>query len=165
MFVYSFRASTLKFVGVVLLSTVLLIGLLTLIPSHAPTAASLMYSGVSKINFSKVKTNEDRIAFLSQFGWTVDSTPVEEKEVTIPDEFDRVFTAYNDLQKQQGLDLSRYRRKKVMRYTYSITNYPDYNGTVYANVLVYRNNVIGGDVCSADVNGFIKGFDGIVSIP
>ena len=116
MFVYSFRASTLKFVGVVLLSTVLLIGLLTLIPSHAPTAASLMYSGVSKINFSKVKTNEDRIAFLSQFGWTVDSTPVEEKEVTIPDEFDRVFTAYNDLQKQQGLDLSRYRRKKVMRY-------------------------------------------------
>jgi hypothetical protein len=31
---------------------------------------------------------------------------------------------------------------------------------VLANVLVYRNRVIGGDVCSADVTGFVVGFDG-----
>ena len=40
-----------------------------------------------------------------------------------------------------------------------MTNYPDYEGTVYANVLVYRNRVIGGDICSADVSGFVHGFE------
>ena len=46
-----------------------------------------------------------------------------------------------------------------MRYTYEVTNYPDAQGTVYANILIYRNKVIGGDVCSADVTGFIHGFE------
>ena len=85
--------------------------------------------------------------------------PVEVKTVTIPSEFDKVFAAYNELQKEQGLNLSKFKNKEVTRYTFSVTNYPDYDGTVYANVLVYRNRVIGGDVCSADVNGFIHGFE------
>ena len=46
-----------------------------------------------------------------------------------------------------------------MRYTYEITNYPDYKGTVYANLIVYRDRIIGGDICTADVNGFIHGFE------
>ena len=45
------------------------------------------------------------------------------------------------------------------RYTYKITNYPNYTGDVYAKILVYKNKVIGGDVCSADANGFIHGLD------
>lgn len=65
----------------------------------------------------------------------------------------------------QGLDLSKYKRKDVTRYTYKITNYPDYDGTVYANILVYRGKVIGGDICSADVNGFVRGFDGKTKLP
>ena len=46
-----------------------------------------------------------------------------------------------------------------MRYTYEITNYTDSSERVYANIIVYRNNVIGGDVCSANVGGFIHGFE------
>ena len=46
-----------------------------------------------------------------------------------------------------------------MRYTFTVTNYPSYEETVYANVLVYRNRVIGGDICSADVSGFVHGFE------
>ena len=46
-----------------------------------------------------------------------------------------------------------------MRYTYEVTNYEGAEGTVYANILVYRNRVIGGDICSADVTGFIHGFE------
>ena len=57
------------------------------------------------------------------------------------------------------MNLSGYKKKSVRRYTYVIENYPDYEGTVYANVLVYRGKVIGGDVCSADVDGFIHGFE------
>jgi hypothetical protein len=85
--------------------------------------------------------------------------------VTIPGEFDKVFVGYNELQKQQGLDLSQYKRKDVTRYTYKITNYKDYNGTVYANLLIYRGRVIGGDICSADVNGFVSGFDSKAKLP
>jgi hypothetical protein len=46
-----------------------------------------------------------------------------------------------------------------MRYTYALTNYPDYEGEVYVNILVYRNTVIAGDVCSADINGFVHGLE------
>ena len=57
------------------------------------------------------------------------------------------------------MDLSKYKKKTVTRYTFVVTDYEGYEGTVYANVLVYRNRVIGGDICSADVNGFIHGFE------
>ena len=67
--------------------------------------------------------------------------------------------SYNDLQKAQGLDLSEYKGKSAMRYTYEITNYPDYDGTVYANIIVYKNRVIGGDICSSGTQGFIQGFE------
>lgn len=165
MFVFSIKASTLKIAAVVCASVVALVVLLTMIPINEPTAASLMYSESASYNFSGVKSNDDRIAFLSQFGWEVESVPIEEAKVTIPSEFDKVFVGYNELQKQQGLDLSKYKNKDVMRYTYKITNYPDYEGTVYANILVYRGKVIGGDVCTADVNGFVLTLDGKNKLP
>lgn len=166
MFIISLKASTLKLLGVITASVVALVVLLSMIPTYEPTAASLMYSDVGSYNYSQIKTNEDRVAFLKQFGWEVNTTPIEEEEeVTIPSEFDKVFIGYNELQKQQGLDLSKYKRKDVTRYTYEVTNYPDYEGKVYANILVYRGKVIGGDICSADVNGFVVSFDGKVKLP
>jgi hypothetical protein len=165
MFVYSLKASTLKLVGVISVSVIALVILLTMIPTFEPTAASLMYSETPSYQYSKIKTNEDRLSFLKQFGWEAEATPVEEVTVTIPGEFDKVFVGYNELQKQQGLDLSQYKRKDVTRYTYKIINYKDYNGTVYANLLIYRGRVIGGDICSADVNGFVSGFDSKAKLP
>ncbi len=165
MFVFSMKASTLKLIGVICISVAALVVLLTMIPAFEPTAASLMYSSASSYNYSKINTNDDRLRFLGQFGWSAESTPIEEEQVTIPGEFDKVFVTYNELQKQQGLDLSRYKRKDATRYTYKLTNYKDYEGTVYANILVYRGRVIGGDICSADVNGFVVGFDGKAKLP
>lgn len=164
MFVYSMKASTLKLVAVIAVSIAALAVLLNMIPTYQPTSASLMYTDTVKYTYSGVKTNDDRLAFLSQFGWEVEPTP-EEQNVTIPGEFDRVFVSYNELQKQQGLDLSKYKRKDVTRYTYRVTNFPDYDGAVLANVLVYRGRVIGGDICTADVSGFVQGFDGKVRLP
>ena len=68
--------------------------------------------------------------------------------------------SYNELQRNQGLDLSKYRGREVKRYTYKVKNFPDYSGTVMANVIIYKNRVIGGDLCSSDVTGFICGFEG-----
>ncbi len=156
MFICSMRASTLKFFGVVSVALVALIVLITMVPAY--DADATMYETVS-YTYEKVKNDDDVERFLTQFGWQVGAQPHETAEVIIPAEFDKIFTAYNEIQKQQGLNLSGYKRKTVKRYTYVIENYPDYEGTVYANVLVYRNKVIGGDVCSADVEGFIHGFE------
>ena len=156
MFVYTMRAGTLKFFAVVGAALALLITLIVLIPTYGadtPTAEEVTYS------YGKIKASDDVERFLAQFGWQVDDEPLEEVKVTLPDEFDKVFTAYNEIQRRQGLNLSPYKRKTVTRYTYTVTNYEGYNGKVYANVLVYKNRVIGGDVCSADTSGFIHGFE------
>ena len=160
MFVYSLKASTLKFFAVVCVAITALITMIAFIPEYDAGELGYITSGKEQeIRYDKITTNEDRVNFLAQFGWKVKSEPIENKEVTIPKEFDKIFTGYNEIQKRQGLDLSRYKNKNVERYTYEITNYPGETGRVYANVLVYRNKVIGGDVCSADVNGFIHGFE------
>ncbi len=165
MFVFSIKASTLKIGAVVCTSVVALVILLTLIPVNEPTAASLMYSPVGSYVYTGVKTNDDRLTFLKQFGWEADKAPVSETSVTIPSEFDKVFVGYNELQKQQGLDLTKYKTKDVTRYTYRITNYKDYNGTVYANIIIYRGKVIGGDICTADLDGFVLTLDGKTKLP
>ena len=154
MFIYTLRGSTVKFICILLLCAIALVAVVALIPTYHPTALS----ADTNISFENVKTGEERIRFLSQFGWQVDPTPIQETTVTIPAEFDKVFLAYNNIQQQQGLDLGSYQKKTVERYTYTVTNYPDYAGKVYANILVYRGRVIGGDVCAADVSGFIHGF-------
>ena len=81
-------------------------------------------------------------------------------EVIIPAEFDDVYEKYNELQKEQGFDLSLYASKRVKRWTYEITNYTGYENTgfIHANILVYDGKVIGGDVCSTELNGFMHGF-------
>ncbi len=159
MFVYSMRGSTLKFFGVTSLALVALVTLLVFIPTAEPAISDGVIDAVENVRFDKIKSADDRIEFLRQFGWEVDAVPVEEVEVTIPAEFDKVYQSYNELQKKQGFDLTKYLKKDVMRYTYRITNYPDYDGEVYVNFLIHKNKVIGGDVCSADANGFIHGLD------
>lgn len=158
MFIYSLKASTIKFFAVVCVALATLITLIAFIPVAA-TDSSLSAAKDVEIDYSGIKTNDDRIKFLSQFGWEVKPDAVESIEVTIPEKFDKIFTAYNEIQKRQGLDLTKYKKKNVQRYTYEITNYDGYDGTVYANILVYRNKVIGGDVCSADVKGFMHGLE------
>ncbi len=157
MFVYSMKASSLKFFTVIAAALIALVSLIFLFPDGVaiPTTAAISEKTAS-INYEKIKSNDDRIKFLSQFGWEVDGTAIEESEITIPAEFDRIMNGYNQIQKQQGLDLEKYKKKTAMRYTYKVKNYPGYDGDVYANIVVYRNRVIAGDVCSADVTGFIS---------
>ena len=158
MFIYSIKAQTLKFFSIVALSLATLLILVAFIPTYEPTVINTLYTETANVNFSKIKTNDDRIDFLEQFGWTVNENAVDEKTVTIPKEFDKIMLSYNEFQRQMGLDLAKYKGKEVTRYTYEITNYPEYEGKVYANMLIYRNKVIGGDVCSADAKGFLQGF-------
>ena len=154
MFICSVRAGTLKFLGAVLLSLALFLAILVLVePGVTATGAEAQ----EVVNYSGIRTDADRITFLSSFGWEVSPTPTEEVSFLLPAEFDRVLAGYNEIQKDQGLDLSRYKNKKVTRYTYEVKNYEGYEGKVYVNLIMYKNRIVAADVTSADPYGFVHG--------
>lgn len=105
-----------------------------------------------------VSTRQERIKFLAQFGWNVESEEVEICQIRIPNYFNEVFENYNKIQLEQGLDLSNYMGKICKRFTYKICNYPDVSNEVFADLLILNNKVIGGDICSSEKGGFIHGF-------
>ncbi|MBQ7319587.1 MAG: DUF4830 domain-containing protein [Clostridia bacterium] len=164
MFVYSVRATTIKFFAVICVALATLITVIAVLPTAVEDTAQVGADGegeaVQVISYEKVKSAEDAARFLAQFGWEVNVSDVEEVGAKLPATFDKILTAYNELQMRQGLNLSKYKNKEITRYTFEVNNYPGADGPVLANVLVYRNRVIGGDLCSADVTGFVTGFDG-----
>ncbi len=113
-----------------------------------PTAATL----------PPADSNDGRVQFLSSLGWEVTVSPVESMQIRIPRESSEVFDRYNDLQKSQGFDLSRYAGKTVMRYVYQINNYPGATEPVYASILVSKDEIIGGDITDTAPGGKIQGF-------
>ena len=157
MFVWSVRASSLKFLAGAFLCVFIIAAMIVIIPSKDKADSSVL---ASSMNYEGITDESKVVEFIESFGWKVEAEPEEVALVTIPDEFDKVFVNYNEIQKRQGLDLSSYKRKTVKRYTYSVTNYKDYEGKVLINVIVYRNRVIGGDICSAAPDGFVFGFEG-----
>ena len=105
-----------------------------------------------------VSSNDDRVNFLSGFGWEVTNSPVQTGQVRIPEQTSEVFERYNALQKSQGYDLSAYEGQTVMRYVYQVNNYPGATEPVYATVLISKNLVIGGDITDTAAKGVIRGF-------
>ena len=104
--------------------------------------------------------NEQRIDFLKQFGWEVEQEPVSIEEIVIPQQFNQVYERYNELQKTQGMDLTKYAGKTVKKVVYQITNYQRQYTIVHATLLIYHDKVIGGDISSAELDGFMYGFMG-----
>ena len=105
-----------------------------------------------------VSSNDGRVQFLKDFGWDVTTSPVESSQVKIPASGSQVFDRYNALQKNQGYDLTQFAGKNVMRYVYKINNYPNATDPVYATLLVYKNQVIGGDITDTGPKGKIHSF-------
>ncbi|MDP4120258.1 MAG: DUF4830 domain-containing protein [Bacillota bacterium] len=122
------------------------------VKSTAVTASERHYS-------LKAPDDAARVSFLNKFGWKVSSKPTEITTVKIPEEFNKVYENYNKIQQQQGLDLSKYKGIEITRYTYKVLNYPGEPDTVNANLLVYKGCVIGGDISSVRLDGFIQGFE------
>ncbi len=106
-----------------------------------------------------VSGNDSRIQLLKDMGWEVNETPAQSGQVRIPADSEQVFDRYNALQKSQGYDLSQYAGKTVMRYVYQVNNYPDATDPVYATLLVYKNQVIGGDITNTAAKGVIQGLE------
>ncbi len=104
---------------------------------------------------TEVTSNEDRLAYLSACGCTAEPEPVQTQEVSIPKEFNEVFTRYNELQKAQGFDLSDYAGKRARRYVYQLVDHPD--GTdVHATLIVCQDRVIAADLSCTEGEGFMR---------
>ncbi len=104
-----------------------------------------------------ISNNDARVKFLTDQGWQVNASPVESGQVRIPTEQSQIYEQYNALQKSQGYDLSPYGGKAVMRYVYKVTNFPGSTQPVYATLLVYKNQIIGGDITDTSAKGVIRG--------
>ncbi|MEG1460266.1 MAG: DUF4830 domain-containing protein [Oscillospiraceae bacterium] len=115
------------------------------------------FGGHGEGKTAKVKCGEDGAAFLESLGWEVSRAPLEEHEAVIPQKFSNVYSAYNELQIAQGYDLSKYSGLSVTIYTYAVKNYAGFNGEVVADLYVLNYEVIGGDVHSLALDGFMHG--------
>lgn len=104
-----------------------------------------------------VKSNQDRVDYLSAYGWQVSEDPIATQELLIPEDMDESYSEYLALQNGQGFDLQKYAGKRVKRYTYEVFNYPTGEAGVQANLLICKNAVIGGEVLSPQLDGFLHG--------
>ena len=146
MFVLTFKWNK-KIALLVIAAAVVLLGAIILALGHGDS------SGASVT----VKTNEDRVKFLQSLGWELEPSPISETYVVIPKEFSEIYETYNRLQLEQGYDLSRYCGLEATIYTYSVTNYSGYVGKVVADLYVLNYEVVGGDVHSLALDGFMHG--------
>ena len=152
MFIYSVRASSLRFFAILFLS----IAALTALVLFGASDARAMSASSETVDFSGIKTNEDRLKFISQFVSGVSGEPTESVKFSMPENFDRIMLSYNEIQKSQGLDITKYKNKKVTRYTYELEKWGEDEIPVYINLIVYRNKIIACDISSKDPTGFVK---------
>lgn len=157
MFVISLKSDIVKRLSLVAIVAVFAVigGIVAVSTNEVATVGN--FSDVSL----KGSTHQERAAFFGNFGWMISDEPTEIKETVIPEEFDATYERYNTLQKEQNLDLEKYKGKRVKSWSYDILNYPGYEdseGIIKGNLLTYEGKIIGGDICSVELGGFMHGF-------
>jgi len=153
MFVYTAKMDKKKLLVAVLLIIAVAAAVLILLVMHGAAAVETLSTS------AVVKTNKQRVEYLNDLGWEVAEDPIEEQTIVVPEEFSTVYKEYNELQKQQGFDLTKYSGAEAKRYTYSIENYPGVEDQVVADIIVYRGRVIAGDIQSVALDGFMQTLD------
>ncbi len=140
------KSLTRKQLAVVIVLAAALLALLVLLCSG---------NGILSAHYNVV-TTEGRVNYLAALGWEADAASETVQEITLPREFDGVFADYNALQRQQGFDLAPYAGLPCTIYTYRVTNYGG-DDTVLAQLYLYRNRIIAGDIHSTALDGFMHG--------
>ncbi|MBR5867980.1 MAG: DUF4830 domain-containing protein [Clostridia bacterium] len=149
MFILTTKLSPTKLLAISLAVVTLVLGVVFLaLPKNDSVEASASM---------KVRDAQDVRTFLSSKGWET-SVSGSNENVTIPTEWNDIFETYNRIQVDQGYDLQKLKGKEVTRYTFQVTNYPDQNETVLANVLVYKGKIVGGDLSTTRADGYMHGF-------
>lgn len=114
----------------------------------------LRWGGSSRDDFS---TLAGRQTFLLSLGWEIDPDTEEHRTVIVPDVLDGVMEQYNQMQMEQGCDLSRHLGERCDQYTYELKNYPGYDGTVLITIYIQGKEMIAGDIHTTSIDGFMHG--------
>lgn len=155
MFVFSLKADNIKKIVIAVLILALVFTGAYFLINKSSESKNAVKNGIN----TKAGTNEERIAFISQFGYEVNEEPVKIEEVIIPEEFDETYENYNEIQKSQGFDLEKYKGFRVKKWTFEVTNYKGYegkDGVIEINLLIYDSLVIGADIQCLEQDGFLK---------
>jgi len=99
---------------------------------------------------------EKRVAYLAAHGWQAVPDSEAVQEIVIPREFNAIYQKYNELQLSQGFDLSDYCGMDARLFTYTVTNHPC-GEEVIAQLILFADQVIGGDIHSTALGGFMHG--------
>ena len=131
--------------GIVLLLVGIIVISVTFVSNHTSEAQSV-------VAVISAKTDSERRAYLSKYGYKL--------EITIPKKWNDVYNSYNQIQKNQGFDLTDYKGQKATLYIYTVTNYKGKGDCIVADMLVCEGKLIGGDICNPSAkDGFLVGFE------
>ena len=112
------------------------------------------FGGDKETEVITAATNEERVAYLEGLGWQVEPQPIETLDLQLPEKLEGEWDAYAKLQKGQSLPFSEFAGQAVKRYTYTVTNYPEIPQGVQANLYLWGDQIIGGDVIFTGQGGF-----------
>ena len=104
----------------------------------------------------QLSSTERRVAYLAALGWTADPASETEQPILIPKEFSKIYEKYNELQLRQGFDLRDYCGMDAKVYAYTVRNHPS-GEDVVAQLILFADEVIGGDIHSTALGGFMHG--------
>lgn len=104
-----------------------------------------------KYSFIDGSTHENRMRFIRQNDYSVDEGSISSKEIVIPSPFNDVYSKYNKLQKEAGFDLTDYKGKAAVVYSYNLTS-----DDKILHLIICDGEIIGGDVCDAAFDGEMK---------
>ena len=131
-----------------------------LLPLSAAAAALVFIAAaaffVLRSPVRSLRSTEGRCAYLAALGFRADPASEELRGVSVPARFDAILEDYNALQLSQGWDLRAAAGKTCLCCSYDLVAYPDWDGRVIAVLYLFRGRVIGGDVHTAAVDGFMR---------
>lgn len=127
------------------------IALLTLFIAALPVTVGAVFRSGEK----NADSTEARVGFIRSLGWEADPETEERHSVTIPSCRESPMADYNELMRQGGYDLSAYEGKTLEQYSYVLREYPNCADRVFLVLYVYRGRVVGGDIHTAALDGFM----------
>lgn len=150
MMIYTAKLDKKKLVAALVLILAIIAALVFGLPSSNQSAETL--------KSQKLESEEDILAYIKELGYEMKEGSMTTKEVTIPEKFDEVYERFNELQKEYGFDLSKYKGKAVSLYCCEVTNHPESENTLL-ELLIYKNKLIGGCVYTKNLDGFMYGLE------
>lgn len=151
MFVFKLKVPAAKIIvpimaGLSIITAIVCIISMTNLMASTPDTATCDELGAYTLN---VRDTEDQLAFFNKFKITADPKSKKTRNVTIPAEFNEVYNEYNELQKEIGLDLTKFKGKAAQEVTYAITD-ENYS---FAVLLICDSRVIGAHLTNGEYGG------------